>query len=140
MRTLVLALLLISCATVAAQDGKPTGPNCNLKTPPPESGEDALHGITLKFFPRAKDISKKYNGCQVMWVPHDGEWHVASIVAIENGYAVRIWNPEKTGTARLCRYKEGKIVRGDPKKRAVPHSLIVKTLPPGCVERALTAE
>jgi hypothetical protein len=135
MRALLLSVLFVYCAAAAANDGRPVGTNCTLKVPPADAGEDAFHGITMKIYPRAKDISNKYSGCQIMWIPHDGKWHVSSIVAIERGDAVRVWTPDKSDKTRACRYKEGKVVKGDPQKCAATQFLIAKSLPAGCVER-----
>ena len=140
MRALLVCFLFVYCAAAAANgSGRPVGVNCNLKAPPENAGEDALHGIPMKIYPRAKDISNDYTGCQLTWIEHNGKWHVSTIVAIERGDAVRVWSPDKSDEMRGCRYKQGKVVRGDPKKCADTRFLITKSLPAGCVERTAKA-
>lgn len=139
MRAIFLCMLFAFFTVAAANGDRPVGTNCNLKSPPENAGEDAFHGITMKIYPRAKDISSKYSGCQVMWVPDGGKWHIARLVAIEGGDPVRIWTPDKSAGTGACRYKNGKVVKGDPNKCGPTTYLIAKSLPAGCMERTAKA-
>ena len=141
MRAIAICIFtLLSTLADAADEGRPTGQNCNLRVPPKNAGEEFNHRITLKIYPRARDISKTYTGCQTLWMPDEKQWRTIAVTAIENGYAVRIWSPDQTDSARLsCRYKEGRIVRGDSQQCPAPEYLIIKSLAAGCVERIANA-
>ena len=100
------------------------------------AGEEFNHGITLRIYPRARDINRNYTGCQTMWVPDGRQWRVVSIAAIESGDPVRIWSPVNSDSTKFsCIYKRGKVVKGDEEHCAAPQFLIIKSLAPGCVER-----
>ena len=137
MRGVVLIALFGYCAVVAAQEtSRPTGKNCNLATPPEDAGEEMNHGITLRIYPRARDIDSSYSGCQVMWMPYQNNWEVVSVVAIASGDPIRIWSAHESDPTRLgCVYKKGKVVKGDAKNCAAPEYLIAKSLAPGCVAK-----
>lgn len=131
---LFLSFYLFSALTFATEAGRPYGTNCNLSTPPTNAGEEFNHGITLRIFPRARDINSKYTGCQTMWAPDGKEWSVVAIAAIEAGDPVRLWSPVNSGSAKFnCVYKKGKVVKGDEEHCAHPQFLIAKSLAPGCV-------
>ena len=137
MRTPLLFLLLIYCAVgFAAESGRPNGKNCNLSAPPDSAGEETNHGITLRIFPRARDIDNQYTGCQTMWLPDGNKWIPLTMVAIDKGDAVRLWAPDKSNPILFsCTYKRGKVVKGDAQNCAAPQFLIAKSLAPGCVEK-----
>ncbi len=141
MRALLISLLVLHGALAhAAESGRPMGENCNLAAPPANAGEEFNHGITLKIYPRARDIHSSYTGCQTTWMPQGNKWLVLTIVAIERGDAVRIWTPDKSDPARFsCIYKAGKIVKGDAQNCVAPQFLIAKSLAPGCVARIAKA-
>ena len=136
MRAFLLCVLILHGTFADGAEQRPIGKNCDLHVPPKGSGEEVNHGILHKIYPRAREISKDYTGCQLLWM-HDGNtWITLAVVAIERGYAVRLWSQHETDPVRLaCRYKEGKVVQGDPQSCPAPDFLIVKSLPPGCVER-----
>ena len=137
MRVVLLLVLLMQCAVGVAQEmRRPAGRNCNLAVPPSTSGEEMNHGITLRIYPRARDIGDRYTGCQLMWVPHQNKWHVMSVVEVKAGDPVRIWSPDTSDSVRFsCIYSKGKVVKGDANNCAAPESLIAKSLAPGCVEK-----
>ena len=100
------------------------------------AGEEFNHGITLRVYPRARDINSTYTGCQTMWMPDGKQWSVVSIAAIQSGDPVRIWSAVNSDSAKFnCIYKKGKVVKGDEQQCAAPQFLIVKSLAPGCVAR-----
>jgi hypothetical protein len=142
MRTLLIILLaFLATAARAADAGRPIGPNCNLPTPPKDAGEEFEHGVTLKIYPRIAQMPKNYTGCQTMWAPGAQNWQIESVVAIERGYAVRLWSPDESDRAALaCRYQEGKVVSGNAEQCPVPESLILRSVPPGCMEQIVQAE
>ena len=134
------ALAVAGCVGVSAHDVRPTGQNCNLSDPPRDAGEEFNHGITLKIYPRARDIDKNYTGCQTVWMPDGRRWPTVGIVAIERGDPVRLWTEHENDPGRqACRYREGRVVQGDPEKCPVPEFLITKSLAPGCVARIAKA-
>lgn len=137
MRAPLLLILLLHCTAVSAQGTiQPAGKNCNLASPPASAGEEMNHGITLKIYPRARDIDHSYTGCQIMWIPQEDKWHILSVVEIRSGDPVRIWSPDKSEPARFsCIYRRGKVVKGDANICAAPEFLIVKSVAPGCVEK-----
>ena len=115
---------------------RPEGVNCQLKSPPAGAGESPHHGITLKVFPRRKDIAASYTGCQILWAPYEGEWKEVSVTAIEDGYAVRLWSGHSPDQEPFrCRYIGGMMVRGDLLRCPDPESLIVRSMAPGCAEK-----
>ncbi len=137
MRKALLILLLIQCTlTFAGEDGSPTGKNCALSTPPDSAGEENIHGITLRIYPRARDIDSKYTGCQITWMPDGNKWMPLVVVAIVRGDAVRLWSPDKSDPKRFgCIYKKGKVIKGDAQNCASPESLIAKSVAPGCINK-----
>jgi hypothetical protein len=93
------------------------------------------HGATLRIYPRAKDVGAEYSGCQVLFAPHAGKWHVVSLTEVVKGEPVRIWSAhEKDQSVLACRYKGGKVVVGNPGKCPSPDFLLVKSMAPGCVK------
>jgi hypothetical protein len=136
MRSLIFFLLFSSffCTVNAAETDRPIGLNCQLEAPPENAGETINHGMTLRVHPRALNIDSKYTGCQLMWAQAESKWMTIAVVAIENGYPSRIWSPIGGEDQLLaCRYKNGKVVVGDPKKCGDPDFLLMKSLAPGCV-------
>ncbi len=135
MRQALLGLVVLFAQNAVASD-RPTGMNCALREPPVQAGEGFNHGITLRIFPRAKDIQKNYTGCQTVWVSHPAKLEVLSVVAIERGHAVRVWSPHETDPARTrCRYREGKLIAGSGDHCPAPEFLIHKSMASGCVEK-----
>jgi hypothetical protein len=93
------------------------------------------HGAVLRIYPRAKDIGARYTGCQVLFAPHAGKWHVVSLTEVVNGEPVRIWSEHEPDESVLaCRYKNGKVVVGNPEKCPMAEFLLLKSMAPGCVK------
>ena len=137
MRTPLIFLLLFHCALGFAGESRgPSGRNCGLDGPPENAGETFVHGITLRVYPRALDLSKEYTGCQTTWLPDGSKWVALNIVIIEGGDPVRIWAADDSDPLRFsCIYKKGFVVGGDAKNCPVPQSLIAKSVAPGCIEK-----
>jgi hypothetical protein len=134
-RTLVL-LLFVPAVAFAADTDRPHGPNCDLAAPPASSGEDTNHGITLKIYPRAKDIDPAYSGCQALFAPNGQQWAVVALTEYVAGDPVRLWSEHETDPDRPnCRYKAGRVVQGNPDKCPIPRSLSIKSMAPGCVSK-----
>lgn len=124
----------------AVEAPRPQGENCALAAPPAAAGEEFNHGLVLRIYPRARDISSKYTGCQIRWAPDGSKWATVSVVAIEHGGAVRVWSPDQSQTELLaCRYKDGRVIAGNPESCASPQFLIAKSVAPGCVEKLRAA-
>lgn len=135
-----VAVLLVYAASAHANDGRPTGTNCDLAAPPAGAGEEIAHGMLLKVHPRARDIGTGYSGCQGMWMPQRDGWTVVTLTYIENGAPVRYWTPTASDPEhRNCRYAEGKLVAGRGETCRDPVGLIFKSLAPGCAERSQKA-
>lgn len=137
MRIALFSYLLLSCiAAHATESARPEGTNCVLTAPPESAGEEFNHGLTLRIYPRARDITAEYTGCQVIWAPSRRKWVTVSVVAIKNGDATRLWSPDSSQQELLaCRYKNGRVVAGNPDNCAAPRFLIAKSVAPGCVEK-----
>lgn len=132
---LLFVLLVLSAPVLADESVRPVGQNCNLSGPPDGAGEEFNHGITLRIYPRARNIDSKYSGCQSMWAPDKDRWTLVSLVAIQSGDPIRLWSPHASDPARMgCIYEKGKVVKGDADKCAGPQFLIERSLAPGCVE------
>ena len=132
----VISLLAVHpCAL--AKDPRPSGDNCDLKTPPPTSGEEAHMGTKLLVYPRAKDISTTYTGCQSLWwTGENQEVKLALLVYIEAGFPARTWaNSTKEERGEDCRYKNGKTISAKPEQCNESEYVILKSLPSGCFKR-----
>jgi hypothetical protein len=134
----LVLFIAFSWASVIArgEDIAPQGSNCNLTAPPAESGEEVSHGITLRVYPRASDIGSKYTGCQALFAPNGLEWVVISLTEVIDGDPVRIWSVHKSeDEVNDCRFRKGKVIRGNPEKCPVPEYLLVKSMAPGCADK-----
>jgi hypothetical protein len=131
---LFFGLLLISLPMLSAGADRPTGKNCDLASPPAAAGEETNHGIVLRIYPRAKDIDSHYTGCQVLLAPDGKKWVAVSLTEVINGDPFRLWSAyEKDPAVLACRFKRGKVIKGDPNKCPAPEYILVKSLAPGCV-------
>lgn len=131
----ITALFLLFCQVSAfANDDTPQGRNCDLSTPPISAGEEQNHGTVLRVYPRAKDIDSKYTGCQALLAPDGERWVVVSLIEVVNGDPVRVWSAyEKDSTILACRFRNGKVVQGNPDTCPAPEFLLLKSMAPGCV-------
>lgn len=140
LRLMLCLAVLLACAPALADDGRPTGTNCDLAAPPAAAGEEIAHGMLLKVHPRARDIGAGYSGCQGMWMPQRDGWAVVTLTYIEHGSAVRYWTPAAGDPDhRACRYAQGKLVAGRGETCRDPVGLIFKSMAPGCAERSRQA-
>ena len=135
---MTLALLTgisLAVGASAGENERPTGKNCDLAAPPASAGEELNHGVTMRIYPRARDIGPGYTGCQLVWLPNGNQWFTMSAVAIERGEPIRIWAPEEAKPEFLaCRYEQGRVVAGDPSKCPMARFLLMRSMGPGCVE------
>lgn len=141
-RLLALVILLAaSLQTHAAPSPRPVGRHCDLPAPPETAGEELSHGVTLRIFPRAKDITAGYSGCQAVFAPKDDRtWTLVSMTEVVDGDPVRVWWPDQQDTARgACRYRHGRVVRGAVETCAAPEFLLLKSLAPGCIRQIQAA-
>lgn len=130
----LLLLILLSHAVAFAKDKAPRGRNCTLSVPPADAGEELNHGMVLRVYPRAKDIDSNYTGCQAMLAPDGQRWVVVSLTEVVKGDPVRVWSAHEQYASILnCRFKGGKVVRGDPDQCPAPEFLLIKSIAPGCV-------
>ena len=75
----LVALALLLGNPVLAATPQPKGANCSLAAPPSGADEEFNHGVTLRVFPRVRDIHDSYNGCQNLWAPNGAGWEIISI-------------------------------------------------------------
>jgi len=130
---LILAILLPFSPAFADETGRPTGENCGLAAPPEAAGEEVDHGLTLRIYPRARDIGSKYGGCQVRWAADKDRWNVVAIVSIVSGEPVRLWSPQVSVVT--CLYDKGKLIQGDARNCPDSQSLVLKSRAAGCLEK-----
>ena len=129
----LMGLLLCALSVHAADAGKPTGKNCDLASPPAAAGERENHGVTLLVYPRAKDIDARYSGCQVLFAPEGKKWIVVFLTEVVNGDPVRIWCPYETDDEALaCRFKQGRVVQGNPDTCPASKFILLESMAPGC--------
>ncbi len=134
-KILIIISILIHINIAHAEDGQPTGKNCNLIAPPESAGEVSNHGLTFKVFPRAKYITETYTGCQTFWAQMDSKWLLITALKIVKGDPKRHWSPHNRGSEKTtCKYSKGKLISGEKAKCPAPESLILKSLAPGCLE------
>jgi len=138
MRSLTTFLALIMCTASFANEGRPVGHSCDLTAPPEVAGETMSHGLTIYIFPRAKDITPTYSGCQGMWGKDSESWVLISLTEIENGDPVRMWSAHEKNPKR-CIYKLGKVIEGDEANCPMARFLIKKSMDPGCAEKTRKA-
>jgi hypothetical protein len=141
-RALIVFILISVTPLLAIAQGRPTGENCDLSSPPALAGEEMNHGVTLRIYPRKKDIGPQYNGCQSLWSPagpRSSDWVLISMVEIVEGDPRRIWSPHEVGIGTECRFKDGQVTRGNPSNCPMPRFLILGSMSPGCVERIRAA-
>ncbi len=130
---LLLAILLPLTPAFADETGRPTGENCNLAAPPDSAGEEVERGLTLRVFPRGRDIGSKYSGCQLRWAPVKDHWYLVAITGIASGEPVRLWSPEVSVVT--CLYDKGKLVQGEVRNCPDAQNLILRSRAPGCLEK-----
>lgn len=140
MRIAALLLVLLAGAASAQDDGKPKGKNCDLTKAPRQAGEVMLHGVDARIYPRTRDLGRGYNGCQVWWVgEYPADFHLYALVEVVNGDHVRFWSPIVKGPETACRFRNGKVVVGDPEKCPKHYYLFPKSMRAGCLAKLKTA-
>jgi len=135
----LVALALLLGNPVLAATPRPKGANCSLAAPPSDAGEEFNHGVTLRVFPRVRDIHDSYNGCQNLWAPNGAGWEIISITEVLAGDPIRVWLPYAPEAALACRYKRGQVVVGNPEACPMAKHLLVRSRAPGCVEKMKAA-
>jgi hypothetical protein len=127
-------ILLFSWHIGVAGESRPAGTNCNLTQPPSDSGEEGGHGYVLLIFPRTGSIGPQYTGCQSVFVKDTKQGvRLAWVVEFFHGDPKRMWSADKEMKEVLpCRYKNRKLLSGDPEVCPDPRTLLLPTQPPGC--------
>jgi len=139
------SLLLIGAMSLLPASGSTPfpadAPNCNLATPPSTAGEILNHGDVSKVFPRLPDISKKYTGCQVLWLPIENRLVLAGFVYFERGKPVVLHSPGGGDMAELvCRYKGKRLIDGPPDRCPAADELGVPSMPAGCADKLVASD
>src|SRR4030095_9420726 len=83
--TLVAFLSVLQMGTSSAAGIPPNAQNCQLTAPPQQAGEEALHGVFLKTYPRAKDFGPAYTGYQSTCVQGKEQWFLGTRSYYERG-------------------------------------------------------
>jgi len=140
-RILAFALAAIAFAADGAGPIPAAAPNCNVASPPAESGETGSHGILIKIYPRRKDIGAGYTGCQTSWVGQQGKWALLSVLYFEAG-DLRAWRMPSVETPPpeiFCRFRSFQLEPGSPPQCYVPDPQVIPSpsFAPGCVELAI---
>jgi hypothetical protein len=142
-------LLLIACLAGAANAvasgqavppelAKPQGKNCDLTSPPPNSGEQGGSDVTLQVWPRLKDMDDNYTGCQAVFATTaEASGHLVWLLEIVNGEPLRKWSPDPSVTRYSeCAYKNGALTRGTMLTCAPQRELFMRSKPAGCYTSA----
>ena len=107
---------LISSGSFAAQNNIPDDqPNCAIARPPYNAGEDNVHGMLMRIYPRRSEMSKTYTGCQTTWLAEDGTYQRFMITFFSGG-DLRIIKGLAPGAADdffICAYQDNKPVPDD---------------------------
>ncbi len=139
---LTFTLLLSLAQATRASDFaiSPNASNCNLQSPPSGSGD--VQGdepeFDLKVFPRYRDFSLKYTGCQTSWFKRDDGWHRFSVAYFERGKPATFIIPAvvaEQATDMVCRYRGKKLVADDAHECPSSTDVILLSMPSGCIER-----
>lgn len=130
---ILVFILAFNCAFAGAVS-RPMGKNCDLASPPNEAGEVAVHGSAIRVFPRLRDISATYSGCQAVWMPAENGWTLVTLTEVKNGDLIRIWS-KNPSEPENCFYAKGRVTSGNASKCVAPEFLLQKSMPIGCVER-----
>ena len=120
------ASCFVSGGWAAASADHPNGINCQLRSPPMSAGEIASSDQPWRVYPRTRNISPKYSGCQTVWAPKREEngWDVVFITVVKNGQPVRHWPaPPSPVIPTLV----GSVAPG-----CLAKSLLKPKPPPGC--------
>jgi hypothetical protein len=111
--------------------------NCDLKEPPPDSGEDGDHGILIKIYPRRGAIGSTYSGCQTMWAFDGATWSVVTVGVFEDGKITRMRVPSRPeDPLEQCLFQSGRLVRGNEGTCSSLDMLPYNSMPPGCASAA----
>jgi hypothetical protein len=125
-----IALLLISDANAHPEAARA---NCMLQQPPNDAGENYTHGLVLKVFPRAAQISHAYSGCQLAWQHGEDGWSLAFKLYFEQGEVVAIWSPEME-----CKYLNRSLNKESPDECPSEPPLAMLSVTRGCLNEAKT--
>lgn len=138
LRKIVFSVFLgiVSFCLCVAEERKPVGLNCDLKSPPSSAGVVPTHSALLRIYPRAIDMPLNYSGCQALFFEDDGQWKVG-LMEFVGGHLRRSWAPGVNNPKQdACRYEKGKVVHGDSKTCRRDNSddmLFMKSYAPECI-------
>ena len=106
----LLSLIVVALSAQSAFALPPDAPNCSLMSPPPGAGEDNPQSGLMKIYPRGRDISKSYTGCQRVWLQHNGEWLKFSTRYYQSGVLRAFYGPELNGKlTSVCYFANRKL-------------------------------
>jgi len=137
---ILVCLYLVSCTT----EQRPEGNNCGMINPPSNAGEDShMYFGLAKVYPRAKNMSAEYSGCQIIW-SNKGEsldsWSLAFKLIYANGELVRSQTFLSTDSEALeCKYNSIELVSGKADDCYPLEQTPVVSMRPGCLKDLVEA-
>jgi hypothetical protein len=137
-----LIVLLMSCLVGFSgcsftQNVNVSMPNCGLKEPPADSGEDSDHGILMKIFPRRGAIGSTYSGCQTVWAGDGKTWFVVAVGIFEGGKVTRMRMPSRPeDPVEQCLIQSGRLVKGNEGTCSSLDMFPYNSMAPGCESAA----
>jgi hypothetical protein len=134
-QSVIFVLLMLPIAAASAPI-LPNAANCSLPSPPASAGEDKPQGQLMKMYPRAKDVTRSYTGCQRAWLWREGRWLIFSTRYYSAGVLRAFYGPELEGKATsVCLFQNGKLDAGSSGAcpSFVEASKPAPSLAPGCV-------
>lgn len=128
-------ILLLPILALASDPIPKSAPNCDIEVPPDGAGEDAVHTVLVKVFPRKSAVSSDYSGCQTAWFQKGETWERFSVMFFQKGQLLT-WLSSDDGSGPLglvCRFSNGKLAAKQPAKCYVPIAGLQPTFAPGCM-------
>ena len=133
----IIMSLFIGCSPMKVIN--PTSKNCDLTSPPGESGEEGGHGGLLIIFPRKSSINPTYWGCQTVWIQRSSETFAVKFAVgmFEAGKLVAIkYRTDGEVPQQECTLKDGEILRADSDFcDVIKDQFPFTSQPPGCFSK-----
>lgn len=138
---LFLALLLCSLSLLASDLIPKDANNCNIIQPPKAAGDSVLNGRLMKIFPRRKDMSENYTGCQILWLDIQRRHKLEKILVLyfENG-KIKVQQHMEAGRSFSCRYYAGSLLSNSSHECSKKSIGALSSHPAGCLKSSLRHE
>jgi len=139
----VLFLVLMFCSFVlqAGELIPKSAGNCNILQPPKAAGDSVLNGRLMKIFPRRKDMSANYTGCQTLWLDIQRMHKLEKILVLyfENG-EIKVQQHTEAGKTFSCRYYAGSLLPNSKIECSEKSIGALSSQPAGCTKYSLRHE